>query len=90
MSKFQDLDKSAKFHEAIESLQNASEEKRAELTKKLSELYENALHSKDEAIQKIKEGARHVDTSVHQNPWPYIAGAAIGGLLIGLLIRSRE
>jgi len=32
-----------------------------------------------------------VDKSVHQNPWPYIAGSAVVGALLGYnLGRSRK
>ncbi len=40
--------------------------------------------------QKIVDVAEDVDERVHRNPWPYIGGAAVVGLLLGLLLsRSR-
>lgn len=52
---------------------------------------EAATHAKDVTIEKAKEIAHDVDKSVHHNPWPYIGGAAVIGLLLGYtLARNRK
>ena len=50
-----------------------------------------ALHAKDVGIEKAREIARDVDKNVHQNPWPFIAGTAAVGLLLGYILgRNRK
>ena len=52
---------------------------------------EAAAHAKDVSVEKAREVARDVDKSVHQNPWPYIAGSAVAGVLLGFILgRSRK
>lgn len=48
-------------------------------------------HAKDVGVEKVREVARDVDKSVRQNPWPYLAGTAAAGLLVGYLLgRNRK
>ncbi len=48
-------------------------------------------HAKEVSVEKAREIARDVDQSVHQNPWPYIAGTAAVGLLFGYILgRNRK
>ena len=50
-----------------------------------------ALHAKDVGVEKAREIANDVDKNVHRNPWPYIAGTAAVGLLVGYLLgRNRK
>lgn len=50
-----------------------------------------AAHAKDVSIEKAREIANDVNKSVHQNPWPYIAGTAATAVLVGFLLgRSRR
>ena len=52
---------------------------------------EAAVHAKDVGVEKAREIARDVDKSVHQNPWPYIAGSAVVGVLLGYILgRNRK
>ena len=52
---------------------------------------EAAAHAKDVSIEKAREVARDVDKSVHHNPWPYLAGTAAVGLLLGYILgRNRK
>ena len=39
---------------------------------------------------KAKEIAGEVDESVHQYPWPYIGGVALGALLIGYILGRNK
>lgn len=43
-------------------------------------------HAREVGVDKAKELAHDVDDKVHGNPWPYIAGSATVGLLLGLLL----
>ena len=44
---------------------------------------EAASDVKEASVEKAREIARDVDKNVHQNPWPYIAGSAVVGVLLG-------
>jgi ElaB/YqjD/DUF883 family membrane-anchored ribosome-binding protein len=49
--------------------------------------FEAAAHARDVGVEK----ARDVDKNVHQNPWPYLGGAAVIGLLLGYILgRNRS
>ncbi len=48
-------------------------------------------HARDVGVEKARDVARDVDRSVHQNPWPYLAGTAAAGLLFGYMLgRNRK
>lgn len=52
---------------------------------------EATVHAKDVGIEKAREIAHDVDKHVHQNPWPYLAGTAALGVLLGFVLgRSRK
>ncbi len=52
---------------------------------------ETATHAKDVSIDKVKEVAGDVDEHVHRNPWAYIGGTAVVGLLLGYILgRNRK
>jgi ElaB/YqjD/DUF883 family membrane-anchored ribosome-binding protein len=70
-------------------------EKESSLVKSLTGAKEQALetaaHVKDASVEKAREVARDVDKNVHQNPWPYIAGSAAAGVLLGFILgQSRK
>lgn len=72
------------------NLKNLIVENESTLLKSLSDAkrhaVEAAAHAKEVGVEKSREIAGEVDKSVHQNPWPYIAGAAVFGLLLGGLM----
>lgn len=45
-----------------------------------------ATNAKEASVDKACEISRDVDRSVHHNPWPYIAGSAVVGLLLGSIL----
>ena len=51
---------------------------------------EAALRAKDVGSEKAKEIAAEVDEQVRENPWPYIAGVAVGSLLIGYILGRNK
>ena len=76
-------------------LKNAIMEAEGSLVKSLSaaktHAVEAAVHAKEVGVEKAKEIACDVDESVHRNPWPYIGGAAVIGLLLGYVLgRGRK
>jgi ElaB/YqjD/DUF883 family membrane-anchored ribosome-binding protein len=94
-----------KLNEALAHLNEAAKERREELQKLLAEKYTDlksafggAAHaSSDWAREQGREvgdtaklAAATVDHSVRKHPWYYIGGAALGGLLIGLLVGHRK
>jgi ElaB/YqjD/DUF883 family membrane-anchored ribosome-binding protein len=65
------------------------------LMKSLSTAKDHALEAatrvKEAGVEKAREIARDVDKSVHENPWPYIAGSAVVGVLLGYILgRNRK
>ncbi len=52
---------------------------------------EVAAHAKEVSVEKARKLADDVDVVVHRNPWPYIGGAAVIGLLFGYVLgRDRK
>jgi ElaB/YqjD/DUF883 family membrane-anchored ribosome-binding protein len=49
-----------------------------------------ATVGKQKSIKKIKDTAERVNDHVHEKPWLYIGGAALGGLLIGFFTHKRK
>ena len=90
-----------KLNEALAHLNEAARERRDELRTLLSEKYTDLKAAIGGAAGAsanwMKEGGREVgetaklaastvDHSLRKHPWYYVGGAAVGGLLIGLLI----
>ena len=70
-------------------------EKEGSLMKSLTSAKDQALemttHARDVGVEKAREIAGDVDKNVHQNPWPYIGGAAMVGVLLGYIMgRNRK
>ena len=83
------------MHDKYAHLKNAIVEGEQSLVKSLSaagrHAVEAAAHAKDATVEKAREVARDVDKSVHTNPWPYLAGTAAVGLLLGYILgRNRK
>ncbi len=65
------------------------------LAKSLSDARKHAIeaatHARDVSVEKAREIATDVNKNVHGNPWPYIAGTAAVGLLLGYILgRNRK
>ena len=61
------------------------------LTAAKDHAFEAATDVKEASVEKAREIARDMNKGVHQNPWPYIAGSAMVGVLLGCMVsRSRK
>ena len=94
-----------KLNEALAHLNEAAKERRDELQTLLTEKYTDlraafgvAAHASGDWMKEQGRevgdtaalAASTVDHSIRKHPWYYVGGAALGGLLIGLLIRGRR
>ncbi len=95
-----------KIHEALELLDAAAAEERADLADMIGDGYDtlkefvgtlgtNVQREVRGAYKageaRVRAAASEVDGHVHANPWAYIGGSAALGLLVGVLIaRSRK
>ena len=44
----------------------------------------------EEGEEKVREVVSDLDENVHENPWPYIGGVAVGALLLGFILGSSS
>jgi ElaB/YqjD/DUF883 family membrane-anchored ribosome-binding protein len=65
-------------------------EKEGTLMKSLAtakdQAFEMTAHATEAGVEKAREIAGDVDKNVHQNPWPYIGGSALVGVLLGYIL----
>jgi len=80
----------SKLDQILSLLLEASHEKKVDLKQYVAGLYENLKSAEEAASSKLKEAAGTVDQSAHEKPWIYIAGAALGGFIIGLFCHRRS
>lgn len=102
MERFEDK----RINEALELLNAVARDRKSELEAAVRDKYADfkslvsalGAEAKSRAVDKVEAGkqkavdvAKDVDESVHRNPWAFIGGAALTGLLLGLLLgRSRR
>jgi ElaB/YqjD/DUF883 family membrane-anchored ribosome-binding protein len=90
MSKNEESTANEKIREAMDLLKEASKEKKIELLHLLSGIFDDIKEAEGKAVEKVKGVATKVDKSVHKNPWAYIGGAALAGIVVGFLLRLRR
>lgn len=90
MSKLNESESNEKIHRALELLRQASKEKQIELVHMMHGIYEDVKGAQEKAVEKAKTVAKQVDNSAHKNPWAYIGGAALVGLIVGFFVRLRR
>lgn len=75
-------------------LKNVILESEGSLVQSLSDVRKQAsevvTHAKDVGVDKARELAHDMDQKVHTNPWPYLAGSATVGLLLGFLLSRNQ
>ncbi len=86
-------------NEAVKELKRMGEDTKIALTEDLKALKEalgetNVAHrivdAKDYSVAKVKEAGELMDESIRQKPYHYIGGAALLGLLLGVLIGRKS
>jgi len=102
MDRFEDK----RINEALELLNSVARDKKTELEAAVRDKYTDfkslvsamsdqaktrAAEKLEVGKQKIVDVAGDIDQRAHRNPWGFVAGAALAGLLLGLLLsRSRR
>lgn len=79
-----------KVDEAMQLLMQASCEKKMEFTHYVADLYKSFKDAEHQATRKIKDTVECANKHVHEKPWAYVVGAALGGLLVGLFYHRRR
>jgi ElaB/YqjD/DUF883 family membrane-anchored ribosome-binding protein len=94
-----------KLEEALALLNEAARDKREEVKKLITDKYTDLTSALSDAADasgqwlkkegklatdSTKEAASTVNESVHKHPWPYIGGAAVGTLILGLILGRRR
>ena len=79
--KFSHLKK--EFSEADSAVHRAAEEAKEHAA-------EAASRARELGEEKVREVAHRVDKSVEQHPWLYVAGGALGGLLLGYILGRKD
>jgi len=89
-------DENTKLDQILELLIEASTDRedkkksKIDVEKYMNQFLSQAKKVQQEGVAKVKETAQTVNNHVHEKPWYYLAGAAIGGLLIGLICGRRS
>ena len=50
---------------------------------------EQAQRFREVGEDRVREVASQVDENVHNNPWPYIGGAAVASLMLGYILGRK-
>lgn len=75
----------------VKELFAGSEEQVTEALKKArAYASEKAVYAKGVGEEKVMEYSKALDEDVHRNPWHYIGGAALGGLLLGFILGKKS
>jgi ElaB/YqjD/DUF883 family membrane-anchored ribosome-binding protein len=56
---------------------------------RIGEAKDKLVEATGNSVEKVKEAGQKVDENIHEQPYYYVAGAAVIGLLLGVLIARR-
>ncbi len=76
-------DKYSDIKDALGNVVDQNRDRFNRLRKATGEVFE-------EGQERIEEVLEDVDKKVRKNPWPYIGGVAVGALLLGYILGSRQ
>jgi ElaB/YqjD/DUF883 family membrane-anchored ribosome-binding protein len=62
----------------------------ANISDKAKVAMDSVKRASEAGQEKAREAAMAVDESVHEKPWHYIAGVALGALLLGYVLGRRD
>ena len=81
----------AEKYGGVRELLAGGEEQLSEALKKArAYASEKAVYARGVGEEKVKEYSKALDEDVHRNPWHYIGGAALGGLLLGFILGKKS
>ena len=81
---------SKNIEKELNELYQQSGEKERELIDLVSSIYQRVKEKQEAAVHKVQDTAHSFNDIVHKHPWHYIGSAALGGFLIGLILRRTK
>jgi len=87
----------AKIKEALQTLEDAAKDTSEEFTELLTDKYEGIKSAFTQLVdetdgastKKIRETAKQIDSSIHENPWIYVGASAAIGLALGYILGKK-
>lgn len=76
--------------EEKEALRDVIDENYGELKEILEIKQEDIMNKFKETKDKIEEKVTDIDKKVHENPWPFLAGAFATALLVGFIMGNSK
>ena len=78
------------FGDKYTHIRQAIQETAAVQGERLSRVRQAAGEAIELGGERVKQVASDMDEKVKENPWPYIGGVAIGGLLLGFILGASR
>ena len=78
------------FGDKYSHIRQAVQDAAAVSGERLNRVRQQANEALEVGGERAKQMASDVDEKVKENPWPYIGGVAIGGLLLGFILGASR